>query len=379
MTKIKISCVGATAAKEDGSNPLIAKFLPNWQNKWKDCEFFLNDPKITKADYWIIIDDVDLDEEFCEVSPYNVIFNTCEPQSIRRYDNSKDFVKQFGRIYSSHNDFKYHDNLFPCRPFINWWIDAGNPIKSKEEFQSFGNEGLGYDDFKNLSKVSKTKLISVFCSDKQFTEGHKMRFNFCKKLKNHFKDQLDWFGSGVNPIDNKWNGIAPYKYHIVLENSDNLNYWTEKLIDPLMVLTYPIYYGAKNINDYFTQQKITTIDIKYPRSAIAKIEKIISENIYENNLAELPKMRDLIMDKYNLYNLIYEIIENDKNSVSSFGEKSLVRIRKEKFFMLKNSELKIKCRKNFLQRLNNSFSKKSKKILYFFIDIFLTIKLKIIK
>lgn len=377
MLKIKISCAGATSAKSDHSNPLITKFLPNWQNKWKNCEFFLNDPEISKADYWVVVDDVDLDEEYCEVDSRNIIFMTGEPQSIRRYDSLPEFVKQFGRVYSSHHDFK-HPKVFPCRPPINWWIDGGSPIKSKEEFQQWQGDGLGYDDFKKLKEVPKEKLLSVFCSNKFFTEGHKARFNFCKKLKEHFKDQIDWFGAGINPIDSKWNGIAPYKYHIVLENFNNPDYWTEKLIDPLMVITYPIYSGATNIDKYFPQNHIPTIDIKYPRTAIAKIEKLISEKTYERNTDQLLQMRDLVMDKYNLFNLIYEITQSDKN----FGlndQKQMHKIKKEKLFILQNSRLPTKSRKKFLQKIRNSLVKKIKKFLNFCTDYLLLIKLKLKK
>ena len=376
ILRIKISCSGATNAKEDHSNPLITKFLPNWQNKWKNCEFFLNDSAITKADYWIIVDDVDLDEEECEVDSHNIILMTGEPQSIKRYDNFPEFVKQFGRVYTSHQNFK-HPQVFPCRPPINWWIDGGSPIKSKEEFQNWQGDGLGYDDFKNLKEVKKEKLLSVFCSDKFFTEGHKARFNFCKELKKHFKDQIDWFGNGVRAIDNKWDGIAPYKYNIVLENFNGPDYWTEKLIDPLMVLTYPIYSGSNNINEYFLQNNISTIDIKYPKTAIAKIKKLIADNSYEKSRDQLLQMRDLVMDEHNMFNLIHKITKKDQESGINIDKKQLMKIRKEKFFILQTSSSATKSSKNLIQRIKNSLNKKVRKTKNYFIDYLLLIKFKI--
>ena len=373
---IKISCADSSRSRADNSNPMIFKFLPNKKNIWRDCEFFWNDESINKADYWVIIGDVDLDEEACEVSKDNVILMTGEPQSIKRYDVYEGFTNQFGRIYTSHQDFK-HPKTFPCRPPINWWIDAGSPIKSPEEFQQWQGEGLSYDDFKNLNEVSKQKLLSVFCSDKTFTEGHKARFNFCQKLKNHFGDQIDWFGNGVRPIDNKWDGIAPYKYHIVLENFNNPDYWTEKLIDPLMVLTYPIYFGAINIDEYFPNQ-ITEIDIKYPRFAIAKIEKLIAENAYEKRSQQLLQMRNLVMDEYNLFNLIYKITLSDQTS-SNKNSPQLIKIKKEKFFILQTSLSLTKSRKNLARRIRDSIAKKIRKTENLFIDYFLLIKLKLKK
>ncbi len=375
---IKISCAGSTTAWSDHRNPLIFKFLPDRENLWKNCQFFWNDLSIKKADYWIIIGDIDVDFEECEVDPKNIILMTGEPPSIKRYDVSAEFVNQFGRIFTSQSDTK-HPQVFPCRPPLNWWIDAGSPIKSKAEFEAWKGEGLSYDEFKNLREIKKSKLLSVFCSNKIFTKGHKLRFNFCQKLKNHFKDKIDWFGAGVNPISSKWDGIAPYKYHVALENSIGKNYWTEKLFDPLMVLSHPFYCGAPNIGESFSDQQISTIDIRYPKTAIAKIEKIIAENFYEKNFAELLKARDLAMDKYNFFNIISDIVEDDEKTRSGKGKTSLIKIKKEQFFLLQTSDVKTRLRKNLLQRIVKSLSKKFTQICGIFIDNLLLIKFKITK
>ena len=39
------------------------------------------------------------------------------------------------------------------------------------------------------------------------TDNHKIRYEFTKKLKEYFGAELDWYGSGENPIENKWKGI----------------------------------------------------------------------------------------------------------------------------------------------------------------------------
>jgi hypothetical protein len=378
MFRIKISCDGATIAKLNHDNILIQKFLPAWGNKWKNCEFFLNDESITKADYWVIAGDVSLDEEVCEVPAGNIIFMTGEPQSIRRYDTSPDFVKQFDRIFTSQHDFK-HEKVFACRPPINWWIDGGSPIKSQQEFDEWDGGKFGYDDFKNLREIKKDKLLSVFCSNKIFTEGHKARFNFCQKIKTHFKDKVDWFGNGVRPIESKWDGIAPYKYHIALENFNGPDYWTEKLMDPLMALSHPIYCGATNIEKYFSADQISVIDIKYPRTAIAKIERLIDENFYEKNFNSLLAARDLVMDEYNFFNIISDIVESDVKQCGSGEKARLIKIKKEQFFLLQTAVPPTKSRKNLGQRLKKSLAKKSKKIHDFLVDYFLLVKFKISK
>ena len=62
------------------------------------------------------------------------------------------------------------------------------------------------------------------------TEGHKKRLLFVNELQKTFKDQIDFFGFGFNPIDNKKDAIDPYHYSIALENSNMNNWFTEKLL-----------------------------------------------------------------------------------------------------------------------------------------------------
>jgi len=373
---VKISCEGSTTAWPDHRNPMIFKFLPGRGNIWKNCQFFWNDKSITKADYWVVIGDVDLEEEYCDVPRCNVILMTGEPPSIKRYDDSKEFAEQFGRVFTSQHDFKY-SKVFPCRPPLNWWVDSGSPIKSHEEFDRWQGDGLSYDEFKKLTEVKKNKLLSVFCSSKVFTEGHKARFNFCKKLKEHFKDKIDWFGNGVRPLESKWDGIAPYKYHVSLENSNGPDYWTEKLMDPLLTLTHPIYCGASNIEKYFSKNQITVIDVKYPQLAIAKIERLISDNFYEKNLQNAIQARDLAMDKYNLFNLIAEIVDSDEKLHQP--KSGLIKIKKERFFLSQNYLVGIKNRRGFIERVARSIKKKIVSVENSLTDHFLTLKFKLNK
>jgi hypothetical protein len=217
-------------------------------------------------------------------------------------------------------------------------------------------------------------VMSIICSNKFFTKGHKQRFEFCKKLKNHFKDQIDWFGAGVNPLDSKWDGIAPYKYHITLENSCFDDYWTEKLIDPYMAGSYPIYCGAPNIGNYFdVDRQLTLIDVKYPKLAIAKIEKLIADNTYEKARENLITARDLAMDKYNLFNIIAEICAADPK----IDRKEFVTLRNEEFFLAKTPKIFIKNKKGIVAKIKNSLVKKYNRARINLIDNFLALRFKL--
>lgn len=45
--------------------------------------------------------------------------------------------------------------------------------------------------------------------------------------------------------------LMKYQYNLAIENSRNINYFTEKLIDCFLTKTIPIYFGCPNIGDYF--------------------------------------------------------------------------------------------------------------------------------
>jgi hypothetical protein len=53
------------------------------------------------------------------------------------------------------------------------------------------------------------------------------------------------------PNDNKLNLFKEFQFSIVIENSQQSNYFTEKLVDCLITKTIPIYWGCPNISDYF--------------------------------------------------------------------------------------------------------------------------------
>ena len=77
--------------------------------------------------------------------------------------------------------------------------------------------------------------------------------------------------------------ISNSKYHIVLENDSKYNLISEKLYDSYLGLSFPIYYGAPNINNYFDKNSLETIDINDIAGSINTIENAIENNLYEKN------------------------------------------------------------------------------------------------
>ena len=127
-------------------------------------------------------------------------------------------------------------------------------------------------------------------------------------LQDHFGSSIDVFGRGIRDIEDKWDAIAEYKYHIAIENSSYDDYWTEKLSDCYLAGAYPFYYGCPNLYEYFPLGSFTKIDIDEPEKAISTIESVINSNTYEASTQALSSAKNLVLDKHNLFAMLSEFI-----------------------------------------------------------------------
>ncbi len=97
---------------------------------------------------------------------------------------------------------------------------------------------------------TKTRMLSLIVSKKKSLVGHKLRHRVVRKLRALGAD-VDVMGGGYRPFDEKSDGLASYRYSMVIENSRQFGYFTEKLIDALLMKTVPIYWGAPDVSVFF--------------------------------------------------------------------------------------------------------------------------------
>jgi len=98
--------------------------------------------------------------------------------------------------------------------------------------------------------VTKTKMLSLIASKKRNLVGHKLRHKIVSQMRSA-GISADVMGGGYRAFDDKADGLASYRYSVVIENSREPGYFTEKLIDALLLNTVPIYWGAPDITKYF--------------------------------------------------------------------------------------------------------------------------------
>lgn len=316
----------------------LLRQLPIDNSLGGNIRFCIDDDSANECDYCVVLEDLNSPKSiFCP--PKNLMLFTLEPPSIKGYQD--DFLNQFNKIITCHKKLNHKKIInsqqgFPWHIGINW--KTGKLME--------------YSDF--LGKIHKNKLISVICSDKKITTGHRNRLEFCNKIKSYFGDTVDFFGRGFNEIDDKWQAIAPYKYHIVIENESLEDYWTEKLSDCFLGEAYPIYYGANNISSYFSSRSITKINIKKPNESIKIIEKVINSNFYEKYYEDVLISKQKVLNEYNIFSVIEKLI---RDSCYLKANKKIIKINPQK----KSKRVLIKTKiKQLLPKIIVDFYKKNK-------------------
>uniref|UniRef100_A0A6C0B681 Fucosyltransferase C-terminal domain-containing protein n=1 Tax=viral metagenome TaxID=1070528 RepID=A0A6C0B681_9ZZZZ len=110
----------------------------------------------------------------------------------------------------------------------------------------------------------KTRISSITGSKNMGAPGHSLRQFFYMNqllLRSHFT----WFRSSAGSLlpeiqanlvvgkDSHSKDILflDYQFSLVIENSRQKNYFSEKLIDCLITKTIPVYWGCPNISDWF--------------------------------------------------------------------------------------------------------------------------------
>lgn len=104
-------------------------------------------------------------------------------------------------------------------------------------------------DYRDL-RIEKTAMTSLIASGKTYYPGHKLRHQAVDWI--HEQDAgADILGRGYAPFERKSDGLAPYRYSVIIENVREPGFFTEKLIDCLLCETVPIYWGAPDIDQIF--------------------------------------------------------------------------------------------------------------------------------
>ena len=115
---------------------------------------------------------------------------------------------------------------------------------------SFAELWIETDNLK-LPDFSQRHGISLIASMKNDFEGHKLRHKLIAFDKSHTDQLLKPLGRAYEQFNDMITALVPFKYSVVIENSIEPHYFSEKILNCLACKTIPIYWGHKSVKQYF--------------------------------------------------------------------------------------------------------------------------------
>jgi len=263
---------------------------PDRKLAWGRCRFQINPPADSQHDYWISYAGCPASYRL-RCAPENTLFVSGEPPAKKVYPRR--FYGQFHDIVCASGTYP-HPRVTHSSLGINWQVGFNGNEKAYT---------YGYDELMRLQPEPKQLKLSVVCSNLRATEGQRLRLDFLEKLKARLGDRIVHFGRGYTPVADKMDAIAPYHYHLVLENSSSDDYWTEKLADAYLGWSFPVYLGCPNLERYFPSTGFARVNPGKLEESVARIETLLQNPPAPESIAALVECRQRILNDYNPFAL----------------------------------------------------------------------------
>ena len=250
---------------------------------------------------WLIVCDSSHSCFYTDIPRERRILFFGEPPEIREYAKYSYYIEQFGTIVSMSEIPGYTGRVIISNPKLGWTAGISGEMDS-------------FSKAMNYPLPNKTRIISTVTSLRHSTEYHRKRVKFIRELQREFPGIIDCYGREYNPVDDKLSAIAPYKYHVAIENSRHKNYWTEKLTDAWAGWSLPIYFGDPEILNHVPDKRgLEVIDIDDMAGAVGKIRGIIESDIYSARIDAIRTCREWALKESNRYLTACEIVSESQS------------------------------------------------------------------
>jgi len=286
MSKIyKIKIISQWGTSEQVCN--VFNRMSKGDMKWNNIEITSDDKNI---DYYCVINYPRNDEHY---EPLKTIYMTMEPII---HINSGYFPKEWRHTNLDKSKFLHVLD----RNNIEWHL-------SKTYSQ------LMLDDIK------KTKLISSVTTDLYMDPGHRKRIHFLQFLEN-MNFTFDLYGKsnrfkfknykGSLPQNSKDDGIFPYRYTIACENSQEKNYFTEKIVDAILGECLCFYWGCPNISDFIDEKAYVVLDLDDWDKSYKIIIDALSNDEWSKRIEVIRKEKQKILNELQFFPTLEKIVNS---------------------------------------------------------------------
>ena len=251
---------------------------------------FVYNPACEDYDWLVVYDELPMPSVTLRCPRERTILCTWEPVSIKTY--SKGYTRQFGHLLTNRPpEAERHPHYHLGRGYFLWFV---------------------HDVPATGSAVDKPNVVSAVCSSKQMRHTrHHDRFELVKTLADAVEG-LDWYGKGVRPLARKEDALVPYKYHVAIENHIGVHHWTEKFADAILCECLPFYAGDPALAEIFPAECFIPIPIDDPAETVRIVKAAIANDEYSKRRDAILEAKRLILEKYNYWRQIIEVIESSQ-------------------------------------------------------------------
>ncbi len=273
---------------KDWDWPDLLRQTPGGSGVWEEVRFIL-DPEPT-CDFLVLLNNKMKTETRARCPRENVWCLMQEPYMKGHTDWMVEKLENFSQVLSHHPSPSNPSKFAVSQPAIPWHVNKT------------------FDQLISLKIPSKPKTLSWVVGNAGDLPGHRKRWAFLEHIQQNGSLDIDLFGRAVQFIEDKWDGLAPYKYSLAIENSSSPDYWTEKIADCFLSWSVPIYYGCTNLEDYFPSDSFIRISIDPPAKGLESVKTILERDNWEKRIPALKEARDRVLNRYQLFPHLSRVI-----------------------------------------------------------------------
>lgn len=159
--------------------------------------------------------------------------------------------------------------------------------------------------------VKEDNVVTAVVSSYNWDPGHKLRLAFLHFVESRAQDvqgskvQFKIWGRCQSENFVNYQGeihggkdvaLLPYRYHFNAENNSERNYFTEKIIDPIMTECLCFYWGCPNLSEWIDKDSFVYVDLEQPEIALATIQECIAENAWQKRLPAIRRAKQQIYE-----------------------------------------------------------------------------------
>lgn len=285
------------------------RYFPHEDGRLGDCEFIF-DREARSYDWLVAYDDVppaagqsrSTASEVLGCPSRNTLLITTEPSSIKVY--GRGFSAQFGHVLTSQPPWALPHRVRHFQHAANHWF-----------YGSAAGRWMSRADLvRGPLHADKRDGISVVHSPKRQRHTlHARRFGFIEAMRMQLPE-MQVFGRGERAMEDKAEALAPFRYHLAVENHLGLHHITEKLTDAFLGRCLTFYAGAPNAADYFPADSFVPIDIRDPAGTADRIRAAMAGDEWTRRLPAIEEARRRVIEEQNLFAVVRRIVSDNRTA-----------------------------------------------------------------